>query len=311
MLSLAGSIVAQSSAQSSAADQLQGAQQALLHDHIDEALSILQSLPAADSHSPGLQRELGRVYYRAGQLEEAKAAFGSAIQDDSNDREAIQMEGLVLYRMGQQNAAIPYLERVRQWEPGSNADANYVLALCYLNAHRLDEARTAFARQFGMPADSAGSYLLLALSRSLPMAHFILGELALQEDNIPRAIQEFDAERQINPNYAPAYDRLEECYLRTDKLEEAQQALIRAIALDRSDTDAFIKMGKVLLSKHDVQTAIMYLKIAEKMVPNDFTPHVLLARAYHLPGQEGDARREADLAEQDHAAGQTPLQPAK
>jgi tetratricopeptide (TPR) repeat protein len=151
----------------------------------------------------------------------------------------------------------------------------------------------------------------LALSRSLPMAHFILGELALQEDNIPRAIQEFDAERQINPNYAPAYDRLEECYLRTDKLEEAQQALIRAIALDRSDTDAFIKMGKVLLSKHDVQTAIMYLKIAEKMVPNDFTPHVLLARAYHLPGQEGDARREADLAEQDHAAGQTPLQPAK
>ena len=40
------------------------------------------------------------------------------------------MRGLTLYRLGQPAAAIPYLERVRQWMPNANADANHVLGLC-------------------------------------------------------------------------------------------------------------------------------------------------------------------------------------
>lgn len=331
-LCLAGATAAQTSLQSATVDQLQEAQQALEHNQIDKALSILHEFSATNSHFPGLQRELGRVYYRAGRLEEANAAFESAIHDDPSDDESVQMEGLILYRMGRQSAAIPYLERVRKWVPATNADANYVLALCYLKADRLDEARAAFARQFGTPANSAGSYLLLAnmllqernadaaaqqaknalaLSPSLPMAHFTLGEVALQKNSALQAIDEFDAERRINPDYALAYDRLGEAYMRVDKLEEAQQTLIRAIALDRSDTDAFIKMGKVLLAKQDAPTAIMYLKIAEKMAPNDFATHALLAKAYHTVGQDEDARRENDLARQAHAEDQPVSQPAK
>ena len=242
------------------------------------------------------------------------------------------MEGLVLYRMGQPAAAIPYLERVLQWMPNANADARYVLGLCYLNAQRYDDARASFAVDFGVDPNSAGAYLLLAtmlrhanlpelaavqaqkavdLSPSLPLAHFMLGEVALYKSNVDLAISEFEAERRLNPDYAPLYDRLGDAYLRVEKLDEAQQALTKAIALDTSLTGAFIKMGKVLLRRQDTQTAIMYLKHAEKMDPEDFTTHTLLSQAYHRVGLDDDAKREAALGSKIHEDNQLKLYPDK
>ena len=69
-------------------------------------------------------------------------------------------------------------------------------------------------------------------------------------------------------------------------------------------------MGKVLLHGQDPETAIMYLKHAEKMDPGNFITHTLLAQAYRKIGQEDDAKRETDLASKIHADDQLKLQPA-
>jgi len=139
----------------------------------------------------------------------------------------------------------------------------------------------------------------------------MLGEVALYKSNIDLAISEFEAERLLNPDYAPVYDRLGDAYLRVEKLDEAQQALTKAIALDTSLTGAFIKMGKVLMHRQDTQTAIMYLKHAEKMDPEDFTTHTLLSQAYHRVGLDDDAKREAALGSKIHADNQLKLYPDK
>lgn len=300
-----------------AGDNLAAAQDALHRDHPQQAIAILQRLAAQAPPAKGVMHELGIAYYRTGKLAEAKSAFAKAIEQDASDRESVQMEGLTLYRLGQPGAAIPYLERVVDWMPNANADAQYVLGLCYLNAQRYDDARIAFAKEFGQPPSSAAAYLLLAtmlrhahlpdmaaiqvqkalaLSPDLPMAHLTLGEIALYKSNIDLAVRELEAERSINPNYSPVYDRLGEAYLRLGKLPEAQQALTKAIALDTTLTSAFIEMGNLLLRNQDPQTAIMYLRHAEKMDPGDFTTHSLLAQAYHRTGQEDEARQESALA---------------
>lgn len=297
------------------------AQRALESDRPEEAIALLQPLVAMNPPVKGAQHELGLVYYRTSKLMEAQKAFAEAIKQDDGDQESVQMEGLVLYRLGQPGAAIPYLERVRQWMPGANTDATYVLGLCYLNARRYDDARASFAAQFGLKPDAAGSYLLLGtmlrhanlseqaavqaqkaldLDPNLPLAHFMLGEIDLLKSNVEQAIVELDAERRINPDYAATYDRLGDAYLRTGRLDEAQQALTKAIAMDTSITGAFIKMGKVLLRRQDTQTAIMYLKHAEKMDPEDFTAHALLSQAYHRTGQAEEAKRENALASKLH-----------
>jgi predicted Zn-dependent protease len=332
LIAYLSSLQGQQPAATTPEEDLAKAHQALEHDKPDEAITLLQQLAAAQPSVKGVQHELGLAYYRTGKLMEAKSAFAQAIEQDAADRESVQMEGLVLYRLGQPAAAIPYLEKVLQWMPNANTDAKYVLGLCYLNATRYDDARASFAAQFGLAADSGAAYLLLgtmlrhanlpelaaeqaqkALDKTpgLPMAHFMLGEVALFKSDVDRAVTELEAEQSINPDYAPVYDRLGDAYLRAGKLDEAQQALTKAIALDTSLTGAFIKMGKVLLRRQDLQTAIMYLKHAEKMDPEDFTTHTLLSQAYHRVGMEEDAKRESALGSKIHAENQLVLEPGK
>src|ERR1700751_3700042 len=154
--------LAQTGAQSvSPADQFAHAQQDIQQGHLPEAIATLEKLSQITPAIKGVAHDLGLACYRSGKLVDARQAFTKAIQDDPSDMESIQMLGLTLYRLGQPTAAIPYLERVRQWMPHSDADANYVLGLCYLNARRYDDARKSFATQYGVPAESGPAYLLL------------------------------------------------------------------------------------------------------------------------------------------------------
>ncbi len=288
-----------------------------------EAIAILQQLAINYPHQKGVDHDLGLAYYRSGKLQEARDSFVRAIAADPADLESVQMEGLTLFRMGQPAAAAPYLERVRQWAPNADADANYVLGLCYLNSQNFNGARAAFAAQYGVPASSGAAYLLLAqmlvtanlpeqaanearhalaLTPGLPLAHYLLGEVALYKSDIDGATREFEAERQINPAYAPVYDRLGDLYSRVGKYELAQQSLMKSISLDRSSTGPFILMGKVLLGRKDPQTAVLYLRHAEKMDPSNFITHDLLGQAYRTLGQQQEARQEFDTAAKIHAA---------
>jgi len=325
-------VSAQGTSAVSPADQLSEAHQDLQSDKVADALAILEKLASVQPPIKGLHHELGIAYYRNGKLLSAKQAFEAAVKEDPTDLEAIQMQGFTLYRLGQPAAAIPYLERVRTWMPNADADANYVLGLCYLNARRYDDARASFATQYDEDPNSAGAYLLLGtmlmhanlpelasqqaqkaleLSPNFPLAHFMVGEVALYKSDIPNAVTEFEAERRINPDYAPVYDRLGDAYFRTGKLIDAQKALTKAISLDTTSTGPFILMGKVLLRGKDTQTAIMYLKHAEKMDPGNYITHALLAQAYRTAGQEDDARRETTITNQIHVDNQLKLEPVQ
>ena len=277
-------------------------------------------------------REQGIADYRAGKLIAAEQEFAQAMAQDPKDVESIQMRGLTLYRLGRPADAIPYLERVRQWMPNANADANHVLGLCYLNARRYDDARGAFAAQYGVGADSAAAYLLagtmlmqanlpeiaaeyaqkaLTISPNLPQAHFMLGEVYLFKSDLARALEQFEQERALNPASAAVYDRLGDVYTRMGQYQQAQEALTRSISLDVSSTGPFILMGKVFLRRNDPQSAAMYLQHAERMDPGNYVTHTLLGQAYRALGNEQDAKRELDAASQIHASGELKLQPVQ
>jgi len=309
---------------------LQSAEQLLDAGHPEEAIAPLRQLAAVPVK--GAAHALGLACYRTGKLLEARTAFEQAIQEDNADIESVQMEGLTLYRLGQPAAAIPYLERVQQWMPHANADASYVLGLCYLNARRYDDARRAFATQYGMDPASAGAYLLLgnmlqiaslpelaagaaqkaiSLDHRIPLAHFLVGEVDLFKSDLNGALAEFEQERAINPGFAAVYDRLGDTYLRSGKFQEAQAALMKALSLDTSRTGPFILMGKVLLRRDDPQAAAMYLQHAEKMDPSNTMTHALLSQTYRKLGREDDAKREIDLASKIHASTELKLQPVQ
>src|SRR5580704_10093396 len=197
--------------------------------HTADALKQLDTLAAQQPVPSGVNRLRGLALYSQNQFAEADVAFASALKQDPHDEEAAQLRGLALFRLGKPADAIPLLESAPTWSSQTKVDPSYVLALCYLDTRQYDNARRAFATQYGFPPDSAPAYLLsarmllrreylpvaresatkaLELDPQLPLAHALLGEIALAGEHLDEAIAEFEKERLRNPLDGSIYDRL-------------------------------------------------------------------------------------------------------
>ena len=305
-------------------------QQLIVRGHAADALSQLDGLLTLKPVPRGVNRLRGLALYTQGKLPAADQAFAAAIEQDPKDRQSIQMRGITLFRIGRPAAAIPLLESLRTPTGGAAAntasapvDPLYVLALCYLDTRRYDDARGAFAAQFGFPTDSAAAYLLAArmllrheyipvaqqfarkaleLSPQLPSAHSLLGEAELAGNHLDAAIHEFEAERTLDPLEPAIYDRLGDAYVRRGDFALAQQSLQEAILLEPNATGPFILLGKVLLKQGDPASASGYLEHARQMDEQNFITHSLLGQAYRQMGRTEDAHRETAIAQKLQAA---------
>jgi len=198
-----------------------------------EAIADLEALQSQNPPPKGLAHELGIAYYKQGDYINAVLHLQKAQQENPQDNEAVQLTGLSLYLAGKPGEAIPYLEKVQTWYPEANVDAAYILGVAYIQTKKYPEARAAFAKMFGVPADSAASYLFcgrmllrqdfgpiaeeygkkaVALDPKLPLAHFLLGELYLYQSKIPEAIAQLEAELAINPGNPAVYYKLGDAY---------------------------------------------------------------------------------------------------
>ena len=317
LLGLLSITVAAQSTKPATSSVLAQAQLALDQGDNATAVTLLETLAAHRPDQPGVEHALGLACYRTGRLEQARIAFRHALEVNRNDIDSAQLLGLTLFRMGQPKAAIPYLERAKQWMPSANADASHVLGLCYLDSQQWIKARDAFADEYGLRPDSAAAYLVFAhmlvlshlpqqgaveaqkallLEPHLPMAHLLIGEVDLFDSQVNQAIPEFEAELAINPTYAPVYARLGSAYFRLGRYDRAEQELLKSLALDTSNTGPFILLGQVLLRKHDPVTALLYLRHAEAMDPSSFMDHWLLGQAYQRIGNDKAAKEEFTLA---------------
>jgi tetratricopeptide (TPR) repeat protein len=300
-------------------DAVRKASELLRQNKLDAAISLLLPLQAASPRVPGAAHQLGLAYYKQAQYALAVSPLRTALEEDANDKEAVQLLGLSYFHIGRPSEAIPLLERVHSWYPSANVDAAYVLGYSYILTKDYVQARRSFAAMFNVPAESAASYLFVArmllrqgfdpvaeehafkavsLDPKLPLAHFLLGEFYLYKSEVTKAIEQFELELALNPAYAGVYDRLADAYFRTGRFEDAQKLLQRSILLDANATGPYILMGKVLLKRNEPDLALLYLQRAAKMDAGNFITHHLLGQAFRTLGKNDDAERELKLAEQ-------------
>src|SRR6266849_5844586 len=231
----------------------------------DEALKLLESIAAADPARRRVVRQIGIAYYRKSDFLKAAASFKKALEEDSDDNEAVQLLGLSYYLAGRPAEATGPLEKVQTWYPSANVDAAYILGICYLQTKDYPSARKAFAKMFVVSAESAASYLFTArmllrqdfgpvaeeyakkaveLDPKLPLAHSLLGEIYLYKSRVPEAVEQFQKELELNPGDAAVYYKLADAYTRSQKYDEAEKLLQRSIWLDATSTGPYILMGR-------------------------------------------------------------------
>jgi tetratricopeptide (TPR) repeat protein len=284
----------------------------------DEALAQLRELQTKNPRLKGLDREFGVIFYKKGDYLEAINSLKKALAADTSDNESTQLLGLSSYLAGRPAEAIPYLEKVQSWFPRANVDAAYILGICYIQTKDYPKARTAFARMFDVPADSAAGYLFTArmllrqefdpvaeeyaqkattLDPKLPGAHLMLGELYLYKSRVPEATEQFQKELSLNPANANAYYKLADAYSRIQKYDDAERLLQRSIWLDATSTGPYILMGKVLEKKGEFELAVRALHHAAAMDPSNPMTHHLLGQTYRDMGRKEEAETELKLAE--------------
>jgi len=302
---------------------LHGVRHLIDSGHAAEALAQLDLLRTQVPVPAAVDRNRGLALYALDRLIDADNAFAQALVRDPGDAEAAQMRGLTLFRLGRPAAAIPLLEHAHASDVQTKADPSYVLALCYIDTLRYDDARRAFAAQFHVPPESAPAYLIaarmllrreyvpvaegfatraLVLDPQLPLAHELLGEIALAGNHLDVAIVEFEKERLRNPVEGASYERLGDAYSRAARYPEAARVLQQAVLLEPNSTGPYILLGKVILKQGDAVGARTFLEKAEHMDPANFMTHSLLAQAYRSLGRTADASRELQLTEKIQAA---------
>lgn len=285
----------------------------------DEAIAQLEALATKQPGAKGLAHELGIVYYKKSDFLNAAANLKKALLEDPADNEALQLLGISSYLAGRPADAIAPLEKVQTWYPSANVDAAYILGICYIQTKDYPSARKAFAKMFGVPPDSAASYLFTArmllrqdfapiaeeyakkaveLDPKLPLAHSLLGEIYLYKSRLPEATEQFQKELELNPGDAAVYYKLADAYSRAQKYEDAEKLLQRSIWLDATSTGPYILMGKVLEKKGEPLLAARALQRALAMDPNNPIPHHLLGLAYRELGRTEEAERELKISEQ-------------
>jgi tetratricopeptide (TPR) repeat protein len=292
------------------------AQDLAARGRLDKAMAQLDQLAAQTPEPAGVERLRGLIFYERDDLQNAIGAFTKAMDQDPQDHESTELRGVSLFRMGRPADALPYLEKANTAIEQANIDPEYVLGLCYADLKRYDDARHAFATQYGFAPDSAEAYLLagrlllrhelaaqaaaqvskaIEINPAIPLAHQLLGEIALAKGDAHAAINELLAERQIDPLDGALYDRLGDAYLRSGQFAEAQTALNRAVLLEPTATAPFILLGETFLKLKEPIQALHYLDHAAKMDPANYLTHNLLGQAYKATGQVAEANREFQM----------------
>jgi len=247
----------------------------------------------------------GAAFYDQKKYPEAIAALEKAVQnEDPHSAEYIESTlyiGQSYFSLLQPAKAIPWLEKT-----AATVEVHYMLGNAYLQIRDVDDAEIAFARLFGVPANSAAAHILaaelmlkreyedaafsqvtkaLALDPKLPGAHFMLGEIAVSHNLLDEGVAEMGKEIEINPNFSMAWYRLGEVLARQERWSAAIPNLERAIWLNSDFSGPYIVLGKCYFKTANYYNAEGILRHALTLDPNNYSATYMLGQALISQGK--------------------------
>ena len=122
-------------------------------------------------------------------------------------------------------------------------------------------------------------------------AWYFIGVADRELSDIPDATAAFEKAELADPGNTAVLAALEDAYLSSNRLDDAQKIANRAIALHPDDAFGYLALGTVQLERNQLDQARASLNKALTITPKDARAHIVLGRSYL-----GDKGGNPDLA---------------
>jgi len=193
----------------------------------------------------------------------------------------------------------PLRKALRKVDIPQNAGAEQLGALAQANPDSfVVHMRLADARR--KAGDTAGAIRALEQAAQLLPAlqgkqnpHIAIAEIAIEQKNVPRAIQALDAFLKVDGNDVDAARQRAQLLEPMGDAARTAVAYLRVVDTDPFDSHAQTIVGRAALQRKDAPAAVRAFRAALGAKPADVAvAHYDLAQAYLLGGQSAEAKRE-------------------
>lgn len=192
--------------------------------------------------SPSPYTTLALQRFHGGELAAAEQLCRKALSEDSCDKEALHLLGVVQGRQGQLTAAAETLRQAAVLAP-LNAETHYNLGVVCQTLERLDEAVASYRQALRLRPGHAEAHnnLGFALTR--------LGRFDEAEAELREALR-------LKPDHAPAHNNLGLVLGKKNLPAQAISAFRRAIELNADYVEAWLNLGIALQTSDQLAEAV-------------------------------------------------------
>lgn len=246
--------------------------------NFSKAAEVLQEVLQRTPSSNKVHYYLGVIYEESGEFEKAREQYNLIGADSTYFKDAMLRQALYYYRAAQLGAAIGVLQMATMRAP--KVEEFYpLLALMYEEVGNLVAARTALERG----------------ARAMPKNVSLLYALAVVNDRLKDSNAALKLMRQVlalEPKNVSAINYIGYTYAeRGVRLEEAEELLLRATALQPQDGFILDSLGWLYFKKNEYGKAQAILERAVQRVPNEPVVYWHLGELYAAMGRKADALR--------------------
>jgi tetratricopeptide (TPR) repeat protein len=199
---------------------------------------------------PGIQAELGQVFYAIHQPAQAQVYYNRALAQDPRDLTALNGLGLALMDMHQYDDAVATFRQCLGIDPMAFQCQNNMGA-SYLEANEIDKAKVALDKAFKDAPERAETFVNY-------------GYMADLQDDWQRAVAQYAKAIELYPYLREAYIDLALDYEHHKLYVLAQAVLIKGIASVHDDGRLHVLLGDAYEAQGDKADALAQFQLGEK-----------------------------------------------
>lgn len=288
------------------------------HSNLGFALYTLGKYPRAieefqkslelDPHLDETEILLALSYFDTGQLQRAIPLLEKAYQRKMDDPDVAAHLGLAYLREQQADKALAVLSHWAEIQPDSpealyykGKAAQYVASNTFAkltqiapDSYRAHQLEAEMLRQQGLAPAAINEYKkAIAQKPGAAGLHYALGTLYREVGRLNEAVAEFNQELRITDDPLTYY-LLGDVYLQQNNIERAQQALLKALAIQPGLSGAELDLAKIYQAQGQTGQAVKLLQAVIASDPEQQEAHYLLFGLYKEQGQMDQARKELE-----------------